>query len=167
MHSIMTQTESRSLHMAEESVILVPRRRDADDRGSPRRRGFKEGDGAEAEFQPGMSQGHSVRSAVALFIILMSVWLLNSGHYTPDDHRIRCCFVRAGGLVELADGDRRRGGDSGPPSAARPALRAVARQGDLQVQRGCGEESAVARSGRCQPEASSTQPRPSTRISGG
>ena len=30
-----------------------------------------------------MSRGLSVRSAVALFVVLMSVWLLNSGHYTP------------------------------------------------------------------------------------
>ena len=45
--------------------------------------GFKEGDGVEAEFQPGMSRGDPVKSAVSLFIILMSVWLLNSGHYTP------------------------------------------------------------------------------------
>lgn len=30
-----------------------------------------------------MSPGAPVKSAVALFIILMSVWLLNSGHYTP------------------------------------------------------------------------------------
>jgi multicomponent Na+:H+ antiporter subunit E len=30
-----------------------------------------------------MSPGAPVKSAVALFVILMSVWLLNSGHYTP------------------------------------------------------------------------------------
>ncbi len=30
-----------------------------------------------------MSRGVPVKSAFSLFIILMSVWLLNSGHYTP------------------------------------------------------------------------------------
>lgn len=61
----------------------VPRRRDVDHRaGLIRSAGFKEGSGAEAEFQPGMPPGAPVKSAVNLFIILMSVWLLNSGHYT-------------------------------------------------------------------------------------
>jgi multicomponent Na+:H+ antiporter subunit E len=55
-------------------AIAAPDRRGGAD---SRRRG-----GVETEFQPGLRRGRSVRSAVALFVILMSVWLLNSGHYT-------------------------------------------------------------------------------------